>query len=158
MNVQWRPIGGFEGYYEVSSDGQVRSAMRRKGSKGGVLKAGTTKAGYKLVSLWRDGRGLSCNVHRLVAAAFLGPCPPGMEVRHMDGDPANNVATNLRYGTSSENNLDIVRHGRHLLASKVECVNGHPYTQENTYRAPRTGYRACRTCKGMPLLTAEVVE
>lgn len=158
MNVQWRPIGGFEGYYEVSSDGQVRSAMRRKGSKGGVLKAGTTKAGYKLVSLWRDGRGLSCNVHRLVAAAFLGPCPPGMEVRHMDGDPANNVATNLRYGTSSENNLDITRHGRNYWLNKRSCPQGHPYSAHNTYHEPANGYRRCRTCMGLPLIEAEVVE
>jgi hypothetical protein len=158
MSAEWRPVEGFEGYYEVCSDGQVRSAMRRQGSKGAVLKAGTNKAGYKLVSLWRDGKGRSCNVHRLVAAAFLGPCPPGMEVRHMDGDPANNVLTNLRYGTSSENNDDIVRHGRHHWRNKAECPQGHPYSAQNTYHEPASGYRRCRTCLGLRLIEAEVVE
>lgn len=158
MSAEWRPVAGYEGYYEVSSDGQVRSAMRRKGSKGGVLKAGTTKAGYKLVSLWRDGKGLSCNVHRLVAAAFLGPCPPGMEVRHLDGDPTNNDVANLRYGTGSENCQDITRHGRNYWLNKRSCPQGHPYSAHNTYHEPANGYRRCRTCMGLPLIEAEVVE
>jgi len=123
-----------------------------------VLKAGTNKAGYKLVSLWRDGKGRSCNVHRLVAAAFLGPCPTGMEVRHLDGDPTNNDVANLRYGTGSENCQDITRHGRNYWLNKRSCPQGHPYSAHNTYHEPANGYRRCRTCMGLPLIEAEVVE
>jgi hypothetical protein len=50
-------------------------------------------------------------VHKLVAEAFLGPCPPGQQVRHLDGNNQNNAATNLTYGTKRENELDKMRHG-----------------------------------------------
>lgn len=54
----------------------------------------------------------SVPVHRLVASAFLGPCPGGQEVRHLDGNPQNNAVTNLAYGTRTENILDVLRIGR----------------------------------------------
>lgn len=153
--AEWRPIRGYEGYYEVSDEGDVRST-RRKGSRGAVLSAGTTKNGYKLVSLWRDGKGTSCNVHRLVAAAFIGECPTGLEVRHLDGNPANNAVGNLAYGTGSENCRDTIAHGRNYWLSKTHCPQGHEYSVANTYHEPGTGYRRCRTCIGMRQL--EVVE
>ena len=61
-------------------------------------------------------KGNSCTVHSLVAATFLGPCPKRHEVRHLDGNGVNNRKTNLAYGTRSENNKDIVRHGRRKLS------------------------------------------
>lgn len=51
------------------------------------------------------------NVHRLIAMAFIGVCPEGMEVRHLDGDSCNNKAENLSYGTRLENHSDKIRHG-----------------------------------------------
>jgi hypothetical protein len=85
-------------------------------------------------------------VHRLVLAAFVGPCPEGMEVRHLDGNPANTRLANLRYGTHSENELDKVRHGTHHEARKTHCNRGHEYTQDNTRRRRDTGSRECLTC------------
>jgi hypothetical protein len=52
-------------------------------------------------------------IHVLVLEAFIGPCPPGLECRHLDGDPSNNALDNLRWGTHLENCVDRDRHGKH---------------------------------------------
>jgi len=147
----WRPIAGYEGLYEVSDLGHVRSLPRKtaSGMRGGkILKpAARNKYGHVRVSLHVNGRSTLRQVHQLVAEAFLDPCPPGMEPRHGDGDPGNNAAANLSYGTKSDNCLDSVRHGTHRNARKTHCAQGHEFTPENTY--PRNGGRGrgCRECK-----------
>lgn len=106
----WRPIPGEEEYM-VSSLGRVSNLMPDKHDNQsnntimytGKIKVTTLRDGYPRVKL----RGKAYTVHRLVAAAFLGPCPDGMEVRHLDGNKLNNRADNLAYGTHSENILDI---------------------------------------------------
>ena len=75
------------------------------------LKASIDKDGYLKVSLRRDGMRYIRAIHRLVLETFIGPCPPGMETRHLDGNPANNRLDNLRWGTKAENEADKVRHG-----------------------------------------------
>lgn len=67
--------------------------------------------GYFRAFVVEDGRPRHRYVHTLVARAFHGECPPGLEVRHLDGDSLNNVPTNLVYGTSAENRADAFRHG-----------------------------------------------
>lgn len=103
----WKTIGGFEDY-EVSESGQVRSF---KSGKAKVLKGSIHTGGYSQVVLWRDGEKSTQAVHRLVANAFLGPRPDGMQVRHLDGNPANSHVSNLAYGTPSENMQDKHLHG-----------------------------------------------
>jgi hypothetical protein len=101
--VVWKPIEDFPGY-EVSSDGQVRHGAK-------IKKTEPDRKGYRRVKLWRDGKGCNRFVAPLVARAFIGPCPPGQMVRHRDGVNDSNVATNLQYGTRSENELDKREHG-----------------------------------------------
>ena len=120
-NEEWRPISGYEGY-EVSNFGMVRSCWiqfhTEKGSGWSsslsnvwtILKSGKCN-GYVRVSLCKDGRMRHKFVHRLVLEAFVGPCQPGLECRHMDGDRTNNKLTNLKWGTRLENNQDRRRHG-----------------------------------------------
>lgn len=154
--VEWRPVVGWEGYYEVSDRGQVRSLERTVTYRDGrvrlypstVLRVGHHGIGHEHVVLYRSATDkASRQVHRLVLEAFVGPCPDdGMECLHADGDPANNHVTNLRWGTRSENNLDKVRHGHDHNAVKTHCPQGHPYSDENTYVYP-TGNRRCRVCK-----------
>lgn len=105
----WKSIPGYEGRYEVSDEGRVRSLdryvpcftpPRTRFVKGQVLRPGRTTSGHLTVAL---GKGNSVWVHSLVARAFLGPRPDGMEVLHGDHNPANNVLCNLHYGTRSEN-------------------------------------------------------
>jgi hypothetical protein len=81
-----------------------------------------------------------------VAEAFHGPRPVGLEVRHLDGDSLNNAASNLRYGTRTENLLDAVEHGTHYNAKKTRCPQGHLYDETNTRVSTTTGERSCRTC------------
>ena len=120
MNEEWRHVIGFEGLYEVSNTGKIRSLDRtitysrgqgffEKRVRGVLLKPGLTSVGYPSVVLGRKhGTAL---VHRVVAEAFIGPRPEGHEVRHKDGTRDNNCAENLEYGTRRDNVPDARRHG-----------------------------------------------
>lgn len=148
---QWRPVVGYEGAYEVSDRGQVRSLPRPHAS-GRILRPGrANKFGHLHVSLWLNGSGKSRLVHHLVLEAFTGPRPdppPGckrIEARHLDGNPAKNLLSNLAWGTSGENKRDAVTHGTHNNARKTECDHGHEFTPENTY--DNHGGRGCMECK-----------
>ena len=137
---QWKPVHGYEEIYEVSSHGRVRSVDRTVTCsdgkvhryKGKVLSACLSKrGGYPLVNLRDQGKGQTRYVHSLVAEAFIGSRPEGMEVCHNDGDSTNNHLDNLRYDTSSDNELDKVRHGTHHEAVKTHCPRGHELFAEN---------------------------
>ena len=112
----WLPIAGFEGLYEVSDLGRVRSLKGRHG-QGKVLapKLPDYKHQYKAVSLHKNGKRSRRHVHRLVADAFIGPRPhPDSQMRHLNGDRGDNRATNLKWGTALENASDRTKHGRSL--------------------------------------------
>ena len=135
---EWRTIAGFP-LYEVSSLGRIRSWHTHNGQPGPrILRPGPDDKGY-LTAILRgpDGRATR-KVHRLVAEAFLGPLPKGLQTRHLDSDNQNNAAANLAYGTQLENMADRV-------ALKQNCKNGHPFEGGNLY-LPAHGGRGCRTC------------
>lgn len=103
--------------------------------------------GYQQVSLFRDGSRRSFTVHHLVLTAFIGDRPDGMLCRHIDGNPANNVLDNLRWGTPSENMRDKRRHGTDHNVNKATCPVGHPLSSENVEPSvARLGRRNCRAC------------
>jgi hypothetical protein len=106
----WRPVPGWEGLYEVSDIGRVRS-RRRKGARGGILKMPRAARGFRLVGLSKANRLTSKYVHDLVAAAFHGEKPAGLTTRHMDGDVLNNLATNIAYGTAQESHEARLKRG-----------------------------------------------
>lgn len=141
----WCPVAGYEGYYEVSDHGRVKS-RRRPGATGKLLVSYVGKGGYLRATLCRPGVQKVVEVHVLVARAFLGSRPDGMQIRHLDGDPTNNQLTNLAYGTVSENAFDQLHHGRHFQASKTHCPSGHSYLDPKNLRLYR-GYRYCRACQ-----------
>jgi len=143
---EWRPVFGYEATYEVSNLGRIRS-RRRQGTKGGLIKIYPGSRGYACCSLRQYDVERSHDVHRFVALAFLGPKPPGREVRHLNGDRMDPRAANLAYGTRSENGLDKRHHGTDRNAAKTHCSKGHEFNEENTYRiASRPGTRYCRPC------------
>ena len=153
-SIEWRPVPGYEGLYEVSNDGQVRSLDRpprdgRAGTRGRVMRATRSgRGGYLAVGLSKEGKVTRVTVHRLVALAFLGETQgDGPVVRHIDGNATNNVPENLAWGTVAENNRDLVRHGTHYshFRGAQTCVNGHPFDEKNTHYGD--GRRSCRACR-----------
>ena len=141
---EWRQIADFEGLYDVSNLGRVRSWSRFK--KGAPLSPVPNRQGYLSVALQHAGQVRYRKIHQLVLEAFVGPRPDGQVVRHLDGNPANNVLSNLAWGTHSENMADAIRHGTHPEARKTHCPAGHEYSPENTIRRPN-GKRDCLACK-----------
>jgi len=151
----WEPIPGWEGLYEVSDGGAVRSLDRivvtshgvTRSLAGRILRGSRHSHGYVQVRLQAEGRVEWVRVHRLVALVFLG-APTGPLVRHLDDDPANNHVSNLAYGDAADNARDTVRNGnfRNGTSHRLECAHGHEYTPENTYLTS-DGARACRQCK-----------
>jgi hypothetical protein len=143
---EWRTVQSFP-LYAVSDEGQVRNTRTGK-----MLKASFGKRGYRTVGLWLNGKSWNKTVHNLVAETFIGPRPPGLQVRHLDGDPGNNTPNNLRYGTYSENRFDSVRHGTHAMTARTHCPKGHEYTKANTKRT-KHGKRQCRACSNAATLS-----
>lgn len=127
-----RPCPSYPGY-SATTDGRVIS-HRRRGFRTGPFRGGsesridpshtyelsqfTTKKGYKTVGIsFPNGKSRPVGVHQLVADAFLGPCPEGLQVRHLNGVPSDNRPDNLRYGTHHDNARDRQVHGTYLGGS-----------------------------------------
>ncbi|ATN90865.1 HNH endonuclease [Gordonia phage Lysidious] len=155
MSEQWLPVPGWDGFYEVSDQGRIRSVDRviRRGNGSPqhigprILAANPRPSGHLCVRLYRNGRGVGMDVHTAVLTAFVGPRPDGHEACHSNGDATDNRLTNLRWDTRSENNFDRVRHGTHNNSTKTRCARGHLYDEANTYRTPsRPTARYCRKC------------
>ncbi len=105
----WKPVVGWEGIYEVSDLGRVRS-LKRQPPK--IMTGQPHENGYVRYTLTGSGlKTTTRKAHRLVLEAFVGPRPDGMMCRHLDGDPSNNRLDNLRWGTPRENEADKVAHG-----------------------------------------------
>lgn len=130
MTERWLPVPGYEGAYEVSDLGRVRSLDRvvQQGTRWGgvmdrrmdgrVLRPGTGRAGELFVSLQLGGDIKLRRIHALVLEAFTGPCPDGMEVCHNNGRNTDNTWTNLRYDTHANNCADKIAHGTHNKGEK----------------------------------------
>lgn len=124
LNEIWRPIKGYEGLYEVSNLGRVRSLDRwcshRRGKqlkKGKILLGGKDYDGYRLVLLYKEGKRKTFKVHRLVAEAFI-PNPNNLpQVNHKDENKLNNSVDNLEWCDAKYNS----NYGTHLekISKKV---------------------------------------
>lgn len=145
---EWRPVLGYEGLYEVSNFGKVKS-LPRKGTKGGILATAKRNKKYNhlTVTLTSNNSTKYPFVHKLVLEAFVGLRPEGMECCHGDGDPTNNHLSNLRWDTPSKNTYDSIAHGTHPQSKKDHCPQGHPLEQYNlTPSMLKKGYRQCLSC------------
>lgn len=108
----WKSVVGFEGLYDVSSEGRVRSVARRGVSvRARCRKTTTLTGGYQRIVLLKNGKRYNKMVHRLVIEAFRGPRDDGALVRHLDGSPGNNRLENLEWGSHLENQRDRKIHG-----------------------------------------------
>lgn len=123
----WKSVVGYEGRYEVSDHGSVRSLDRwvrarlgRRLVRGQPLKPKPVKGGYLVVTLFIEQARSIRTIHSLVLEAFVEPRPAGMEACHGAGGPANNRVENLRWGTRQSNHDDKKAQG---TAARGERVN-----------------------------------
>jgi hypothetical protein len=116
----WKDVAGYEGFYQVSTLGRMRSVDRlvtyknnvtaiRKGT---ILRPGFQKEGYPHYVLSRNNKVKSILAHKAVLEAFIGPRPSGMQACHWDGCHGNAALSNLRWDTPPNNYLDSVRLGK----------------------------------------------
>lgn len=150
QEATWLPIPGYEGLYEVSDQGGVRSVDRISTSpkrspmkiKGRLIKL-QPKNGYLVAGLSKDGIATDMYVHRLVLMAFVGPPLPGQEALHGNDIRNDNRLENLSWDTHSQNMLDAVERDRHFSPNKLGslCRRGH------RFGPPSNGRRSCRECR-----------
>lgn len=124
----WKDIPGYEGEYQASTLGRIKSLKRKSrcGYKGKgfrtvkekILKPGRyCKSGHVSVVLGKGSVGKP--VHTLVMLTFKGKRPKGLDICHNDGNPINNAFSNLRYDTRTNNNIDTFKHGKRTGTSKL---------------------------------------
>lgn len=119
MEEEWRPVKGYEGLYEVSSMGRVKSLYT---SQGRILKQSTATNGYMLVNLSKNGTCNTKQVHRLVAIAFIRNSNNYSEVNHKDCNKKNNTVDNLKWCTRGYNVRHACRNGRINRDSQKKSV------------------------------------
>jgi hypothetical protein len=156
VGERWLDVPGYEGSYEVSDHGQVRSIDRviyyidgRSRWYPGLLLGQrvkkSTRSSYLVVAIGKQQR--HC-VHTLVLTAFVGPRPLGKEGCHYDGDHFNNRLTNLRWGTPTENAADLARYGIHYKRLLTHCPIEHLLQLPNLDRSRLAkGHRSCLACQ-----------
>ena len=136
MTENWKAVPGHEGRYEVSDRGRVRSSVK-------VLAACNVSGGYKAVSL---GRNNSMLIHRLVAAAFIGPAQKNtFLVLHYDGNRANNNLENLRYGDHKDNSADARRHKTQVSGERQHAAKLTAYQVKEIRLSSETGRHLANT-------------
>lgn len=155
MGETWRPIPNWEGYYEVSEQGRIRSVDRTVTDRNGVdyrlkgvmMTTWTNENGYQYVKGSRHNRIKRIWIHRAVLEAFVSPRPSGMVCMHLNNDPSDNRPENLCWGTQRDNIVQSVREGRQANARKTHCPRGHELVLPNlnAYILSQ-GRRACRAC------------
>ncbi len=170
----WKPIKGYEDFYEVSDHGRVRSKdrvveyvlptrVRVAVVKGRILKTGVSRDGswgYSQVHLYgTEGRkARKCmRVHRLVAEAFIGPSPyPEAVVMHKDDNVTNNKATNLEWGTPKDNSMDMKLKNR---VARGEDVSSSRLTDADIPKIrgyAKSGMTCYQIAKKFPVCTATI--
>lgn len=134
----WKDVPGYEGRYQVSDFGRVKSLPKRRGRGKGYLYAEAFLApsihhhGYAQVHLRKNGKGKSIFVHRLVASAFISNSEGKEQINHINGDKTDNRLENLEWCTNGENQL----HKYRVLGCKpygkpVVCLeSGETYSSE----------------------------
>ena len=155
---RWKNVIGYEGYYQVSNLGRVRSLGRVvRHQKGGPMKlVGRVlrstpggRCGHLQVKLCKDRYVWHVLVHRLVLTAWIGSCPEGFECLHGPAGVSDNSVSNLRWGTRKENELDKIRDGTHngvpvIRSDGVEFISMTAAAKESGCSKERI----CDCCKG----------
>lgn len=113
-NEIWKDIAGYEGLYQVSNFGRVKS-LNYNGSRKDKIMVPYNVHGYRRIRISREKQAVSVGVHRLVAQAFILNPENKPQVNHIDGDKSNNNVSNLEWVNSSEN----TRHAYRVLGHRA---------------------------------------
>lgn len=103
MNEIWKDIFGYEGYYQVSNTGKVKNVNTNH-----IKHSTLANTGYLVITLYKDNKGKTLTIHRLVAQAFIPNPDNKPQVNHIDGNKTNNNITNLEWVTAKENIRHII--------------------------------------------------
>lgn len=129
MEEIWKDIKGYEGIYQVSNLGNVKSLNFHREKKEKLLKPKLTKDGYFETTLFKEGKCKFIRTHRLVAMAFIENPLNKKEINHKDGNKLNNNISNLEWVTSSENQKHAYKLGLQKVSGgaisnkkKVRCI------------------------------------
>ena len=128
MDIIWKDIKGYEGLYEVSNTGYIKSLQFKKPF---IKKFNKNHQGYLSVSLYKDNENKLVKVHRVVAEAFISNPENKPQVNHKDGNKANNCVENLEWVTASENIKHSYANG--LQSVDLRKVKVSKYTLEGTF-------------------------
>lgn len=131
----WKPIPGYEAY-EISSFGNIVRVVGGPGATAGRKLNPNKTRGYLKVQLWSGGVSRQWFLHRLVMLAFVGPCPDGMQVNHIDGNKANPRLENLEYVTPVQN----IHHARDFLGAYKGESHGNSKLTDEKVRQIRSMY------------------
>jgi len=143
---EWRPISGYDGAYEISSEGRVRSyRLPRKRDRllptPSMVADSIGTKGYRFVTLIDSkGRAHTSYLHSMVLSAFVGPRQGGMQCRHLDGNRENNRLDNLSWGTPRENAKDRCRHGTIPVGEHHPCAVLHEIDVIHIRQLVRAGF------------------
>lgn len=125
----WKDVPNFEGYYQVSNYGRVKSLNYNKTKKERIMSLGKNKDGYLFIQLSKKGKTKTFRINRLVYETFIGSLPKWdakakaderMEVNHIDENRANNCVWNLELVTTRQN----INHGNHNKKISESHING----------------------------------
>ena len=133
---RWEQIPNYEGWYDISDFGRVKRVKASMGAVvGRILKQQINQHGYYMSHLSKKNEDRLLATHRLVILAFVGPCPDGKQVNHIDGDKTNNRVDNLEYVTPSENIRHAYRMG--LASNQGERSSGNKLIEDNVHEIRR---------------------
>ena len=139
-NEIWKPVIGYEKFFEISNLGQLKRIHFGKGVKGQFPKGYVTKFGYHRYSFHTNKIHESKSTQKLVAEAFIGPRPKGKEINHKDGNKLNNYVDNLEYVTPKENVQHAIRVLKRTWGFKGEKHSLAKLTEENVRDIRNTKY------------------
>ena len=122
MEEIWKDVEDFEGLYQVSNLGRIKSVFR-EGTKGGIIKQFSAK-GYMKVNLHKNGEEHFIYTHRIVAIAFVPNPNKKPQVNHINGNKHDNRAINLEWNTSAENLEHSIENGLRSLRKVGQFKNG----------------------------------
>lgn len=160
---EWRDVPGYEGKYQVSNYGRVKSLNYNNTGKERIM-SGEKIRGYYSLNLSKNGKVKRFRLNRLVWEAFNGPIPEGMEVNHINEDKTDNRLENLNLMTPKENSswgtrskrVAITQKNRKDLSKRVlqfeisgKLLNEYPSAREAERQTGLRRSNICNCCRGV---------